>query len=68
MLRLLDAKQICENLSINIHWKQGDVALISNYLYMHARRLWNGEEGTRKLLASLVAEHNCTSFNQPLIV
>ena len=37
---------------------------------MHARRLWNGEEGTRKLLASLVAENDngCTSFNQPLIV
>ena len=65
---LLDAKQICENLAINIDWKQGDVALISNYLYMHARRPWNGLEGTRKLLASLIEEEYCTSFGKQLVV
>ena len=65
---LLDAKHICEQHSVNIDWKQGDVALISNYLYMHARRPWNGLEGTRKLLASLIEEEHCTSFGQQLIV
>jgi len=64
---LLEAKQICEEHAIDICWQQGDVALISNYLMMHARRPWNGPEGTRKLLASLVAEENCTSFGKHLV-
>jgi hypothetical protein len=64
---LLDAKQICEDNSVDVMWQKGDVALISNYLMMHARRPWNGPEGTRKLLASLVQEENCTSFGQPLV-
>jgi Taurine catabolism dioxygenase TauD, TfdA family len=64
---LLEAKQICEDMSIDVQWQKGDVALISNYLMMHARRPWNGPEGTRKLLASLVAEENCTSFGKPLV-
>lgn len=65
---LLEAKLICEELAVNISWQQGDVALLSNYLMMHARRPWNGPEGTRKLLASLVQEENCTSFGRPLVV
>jgi alpha-ketoglutarate-dependent taurine dioxygenase len=64
---LLDAKRICEELAIDVCWQKGDVALISNYLMMHARRPWNGPEGTRKLLASLVAEEHCTSFGKPLV-
>jgi Taurine catabolism dioxygenase TauD, TfdA family len=64
---LLDAKQLCEDLAIDVQWKRGDVALISNYLMMHARRPWNGPEGSRVLLASLVAEENCTSFGQSLV-
>ncbi len=64
---LLEAKQICEDLAIDVCWQKGDVALISNYLMMHARRPWNGPEGTRKLLASLVAEENCTSFGKLLV-
>lgn len=64
---LLEAKQICEDLAIDVQWQRGDVALISNYLMMHARRPWNGPEGSRKLLASLVAEKNCTSFGTPLV-
>eukprot|EP00529_Nitzschia_sp_RCC80_P019537 CAMPEP_0113448188 /NCGR_PEP_ID=MMETSP0014_2-20120614/4633_1 /TAXON_ID=2857 /ORGANISM="Nitzschia sp." /LENGTH=432 /DNA_ID=CAMNT_0000339383 /DNA_START=200 /DNA_END=1498 /DNA_ORIENTATION=+ /assembly_acc=CAM_ASM_000159 len=64
---LLDAKRICEELAIDVQWQKGDVALISNYLMMHARRPWNGPAGTRKLLASLVAEENCTSFGKPLV-
>jgi hypothetical protein len=65
---LMEAKQICEDHAINICWEKGDVALVSNYLMMHARRPWNGPAGTRKLLASLVAERSCTSFGKPLIV
>jgi alpha-ketoglutarate-dependent taurine dioxygenase len=64
---LLDAKRMCEELAIDVQWERGDVALISNYLMMHARRPWNGPEGTRQLLASLVAEENCTSFGEPLV-
>jgi hypothetical protein len=65
---LLEAKQICEERAIDVCWQKGDVALISNYLMMHARRPWNGPEGTRKLLASLVAEEKCTSFGEQLVV
>lgn len=65
---LMEAKQICEDNAINILWQKGDVALISNYLMMHARRPWTGPEGTRKLLASLVAEKCCTSFGKQLVV
>eukprot|EP00980_Cylindrotheca_fusiformis_P002093 scaffold470_cov98-Cylindrotheca_fusiformis.AAC.5 len=65
---LMEAKEICEDLATDICWEKGDVALISNYLMMHARRPWNGPAGTRKLLASLVSETNCTSFGKPLIV
>jgi len=64
---LLEAKEICEEHAIDVCWKKGDVVLISNYLMMHARRPWNGPEGTRKVLASLVAEENCTSFGKPLV-
>lgn len=64
---LLEAKQMCEEHAIDVCWQKGDVALLSNYLMMHARRPWNGPEGTRQLLASLVAEENCTSFGKPLV-
>jgi hypothetical protein len=65
---LLEAKEICEEMAIDVQWQKGDVALICNYHMMHARRPWNGPEGTRKLLASLVAEEHCTSFGKPLVV
>lgn len=65
---LLDAKQICEDLAVNVQWQKGDVVLLSNYLMMHARRPWSGPEGTRKLLASLVQEEHCTSFGKHLVV
>eukprot|EP00934_Nitzschia_sp_Nitz4_P003927 Nitzschia sp. Nitz4//scaffold51_size120721//3808//4935//NITZ4_003713-RA/size120721-processed-gene-0.108-mRNA-1//1//CDS//3329553820//3917//frame0 len=64
---LLEAKQICEEHAVDVCWQKGDVALVSNYLMMHARRPWKGPEGTRKLLASLVAEEHCTSFGNPLV-
>jgi hypothetical protein len=65
---LIDAKRICEENAIDIMWQKGDVALISNYLMMHSRRPWSGPDGSRKLLASLVAEENCTSFGKTLVV
>lgn len=46
----------------------GDVALICNYQVMHARRPWEGPAGSRKLLASLIAEANCTSAGKALVV
>mmetsp|Transcript_28979 Transcript_28979/g.68065 ORF Transcript_28979/g.68065 Transcript_28979/m.68065 type:complete len:429 (-) Transcript_28979:301-1587(-) len=64
---LLEARQICEELAINVEWQAGDVLLLSNYLMMHARRPWTGPDGSRKLLASLVREENCTSFGRPLV-
>ena len=64
---LLEAKQICEDLAVNVEWQKGDVVLLSNYLMMHARRPWKGPEGTRKLLASLVQEEHCTSFGKHLV-
>ena len=48
--------------------KAGDVALICNYQVMHARRPWSGPAGSRKVLASLVAEQHCTSAGRALVV
>lgn len=64
---LLEARDICEDLAVNVVWQKGDVLLLSNYTMMHARRPWKGPEGTRKLLASLVREDNCTSFGKKLV-
>ena len=52
---LLEARAICEKHAVNLQWQDGDVALLDNYIVMHARRIWNGPLGSRKLLASLVA-------------
>ena len=43
-----------EKHAVDLQWQSGDVALLDNYLVMHARRIWNGPLGSRKLLASLV--------------
>jgi hypothetical protein len=51
---LLYAKALCEKHAVDLQWQSGDVALLDNYLVMHARRIWNGPLGSRKLLASLV--------------
>lgn len=56
---LLDAKRMCEENAYDIQWQDGDVALLDNYLVMHARRIWNGPAGSRQVLASLVAEPSC---------
>jgi len=43
--------KVANDNGVNIQWKEGDVALLDNYLVMHARRLY---EGDRKVYASLV--------------
>ena len=45
------ATQLGEELSFDIPWQSGDVALVDNYVSMHGRRSFSG---TRKVLASLV--------------
>lgn len=46
------ATELGEELSFDIPWQTGDVALVDNYVAMHGRRTFSG---TRKVLASLVA-------------
>ncbi len=46
------AAQIAEELTFDVPWQAGDVALVDNYVAMHGRRSF---EGTRAVLASLVA-------------
>jgi alpha-ketoglutarate-dependent taurine dioxygenase len=46
------ATQLAEDLAFDIPWQSGDVALVDNFVAMHARRPFTG---TRKVLASLIA-------------
>ena len=46
------ATRLGEELSFNVPWQHGDVALVDNFVTMHGRRVFTG---TRKVLASLVA-------------
>ncbi len=43
---------IAEELTFDVPWRKGDVALVDNRVVMHGRRTFSG---TRKVLASLVA-------------
>lgn len=43
---------MAEEITFDIPWQTGDVALVDNYVAMHGRRTF---QGTRKVLASLVA-------------
>lgn len=45
------AIELADELSFDIPWQTGDVALVDNFLVMHGRRPF---QGTRKVLASLV--------------
>ena len=49
------AAQVADENAYDIEWQRNDVALLDNYLVMHARRAWAGD-GPRKVLASLVNE------------
>lgn len=46
---------LSDELSFDMPWQTGDVALVDNYLVMHGRRPY---EGQRRVLASLVAEES----------
>ena len=46
------ATELGEELSFDVPWQSGDVALVDNYVAMHGRRSFTG---TRKVLASLTA-------------
>lgn len=45
--------ELADELSFDLAWQAGDVALIDNFLVMHGRRPFEGE---RRVLASLVAD------------
>ena len=45
------AARLGEELSFDVPWQRGDVALVDNYVTMHGRRPFTG---TRKVLASLI--------------
>ncbi len=46
------ASELADEVTFNIPWQDGDLALVDNYTAMHGRRTFSG---TRKVLASLVA-------------
>lgn len=45
--------RLADELSFDLAWQKGDVALLDNFLVMHGRRPFRGE---RRVLASLVAD------------
>lgn len=47
------AIELSDELSFDLAWQAGDVALVDNYLVMHGRRPF---EGARRVLVSLVAD------------
>ena len=48
------ASALADELTFDIPWQAGDLALVDNYIAMHGRRTF---KGTRRVLASLVADH-----------
>ena len=46
------ASAIADELTFDIPWQPGDIALVDNFVAMHGRRTF---KGTRKVLASLLA-------------
>lgn len=49
---VLKCAELAEQVTFDVPWQAGDVALVDNYVAMHGRR---GFSGTRRVLASLVA-------------
>ncbi|MCI0704599.1 MAG: TauD/TfdA family dioxygenase [Planctomycetia bacterium] len=52
---VLVAVELGDELSFDIPWQRGDVALVDNFVAMHGRRTFTG---TRKVLASLIADES----------
>ena len=51
------AAQLAEELTFDVPWQHGDVALVDNFVTMHGRRTFSG---TRKVLASLASVEHLT--------
>jgi hypothetical protein len=49
---VLQAAQLADEITFDVAWQRGDVALVDNFVAMHGRRTFSG---TRKVLASLIA-------------
>ena len=49
---VMEATRLGEELSFDVPWQKGNVALVDNFVAMHGRRTFSG---TRRVLASLVA-------------
>ena len=49
---VMKCAELAEQVTFDLHWQNGDVAIVDNYVAMHGRRTFTG---TRKVLASLVA-------------
>jgi len=49
---VLKSADLAEEVTFDLMWQSGDVALVDNYVAMHGRRTFSG---TRKVMASLVA-------------
>ena len=50
---ILTSKHVTDaDLTFDVPWQAGDLALVDNYVAMHGRRSFTG---TRKVMASLVA-------------
>ena len=50
--QMADAIAIADELTYDLEWEPGDVALIDNFLVMHGRRPYRGR---RRVLASLIS-------------
>ena len=48
------ALTIMSDIAINVEWQARDVALLDNFLVMHARRKYDGPISSRRVYASLV--------------
>lgn len=48
----MQAAALADEITFDLAWQRGDVALVDNYVTMHGRRTFSG---TRRVLASLVA-------------
>lgn len=51
---VLHAADLAEELTFDVPWQQGDIALLNNFVAMHGRRTFTG---TRRVLASLASAH-----------
>ncbi|MFL2866380.1 MAG: TauD/TfdA family dioxygenase [Pirellulaceae bacterium] len=50
---VLQACQIAEELTFDIQWQTGQMAIVDNHVAMHGRHSFSG---TRKILAALIAQ------------